>query len=110
MYLNNTVVVVDDIGEGENALACATAKEGCCRTDSVGHFYFPNGTRLLFRHGDFSRDREDTGIVRLNRKNGATSPLGTYTCEIPDVNGILQNLTIELGRLVKICYIKSIKG
>ena len=102
MYLNNTVVAVDDIGEEENGLACKTTKEGCCRTDGLGHFYFPNGAGRLSSSGgggDFYRDRENTGIIRLNRRNDATSPLGTYTCEIPDVNGVLQNLTINLGKL-----------
>ena len=102
MYLNNTVVVVDDIGAEENGLACKTTKEGCCRTDRLGHFYFPNGAGQLSSSGeggDFYRNREDTGIVRLNRRNGATSPLGAYTCEIPDANGVLQNLTINLGKL-----------
>ena len=104
MYLNNTVVVVDDIGAEENGLACKTTKEVCCRAGGLGNFYFPNGMQLSSSGGggDFYRDREDTGIVRLNRRNGATSPLGVYTCEIPDVNGVLQYLTIELGRLVRI--------
>ena len=94
------MVVVETIGEEENGLACVTTKEVCCRADRLGNFYFPDGMQLSStgEGGDIYRDREDTGIVRLNRRNGATSPLGTYTCEIPDVNGVLQNLHITLGK------------
>ena len=100
-YLNNTVVMVEAIGKKENGLACVTTKAVCCKADRLGNFYFPDGSRLLSsrKAGDIYRDRVDTGIIRLNRRNGATSPLGTYRCEIPDVNGVLQNLFITLGKI-----------
>ena len=94
--------MVEAIGEEVNGLACVTTKAVCCREDRLGNFYFPNGMGQLSSSGggeDIYRDREDTGIVRLNRRNGATSPLGTYRCEIPDANGVLQNLYITLGKI-----------
>ena len=44
--MNNTVVVVETIGEEENGLACVTTKEVCCRVDRLGNFYFPDGIQL----------------------------------------------------------------
>ena len=96
-YLNNTVVLVDGIGEEGNALLCVTSSQDCCTT---GEFYYPDGTPVLIRNRgqDFYRNRGD-GFIRLNRRNGATSPTGSYRCEIPDAAGNLQNIVIEVGML-----------
>ena len=100
-YLNNTVVLVDDIGEEGNALLCVTSKQDCCTTDRRGEFYYPNGVLVPTngRGQDFYRNRGD-GFIRLNRRNGATSPTGRYRCEIPDAAGNLQNIVIEVGELL----------
>ena len=82
----------------------------CCRnTDgpggsggSVGEWYFPNGTMVPRNMGapssaNFTR-KGFTHQVRLNRRNNATSPTGTYECRVPDGNtGELMNASIILG-------------
>ena len=52
-YQNNSLVILEDIGEGDNALLCITELTACCRppyTDEIGavmgNWYFPNGTRV----------------------------------------------------------------
>ena len=99
-YLNNTVVLVDGIGEEGNALLCVTSKQDCCTTDRRGEFYYPDGVLVPTRNisDDFYRNRGD-GFIRLNRRNGATSPTGSYRCEIPDTAGNLLNIVIEVGML-----------
>ena len=99
-YLNNTVVLVDDIGEEGNALLCVTSEQDCCTTDRRGEFYYPDGVLVPTRNigDDFYRNRGD-GFIRLNKRNGATSLTGRYRCEIPDAAGNLQNIVIEVGML-----------
>lgn len=99
---NNTVVLVDDIGEEENALLCITNNADCCSGSiRAGEFYFPNSNSpvLISREGgDFYRNR-GTQLIRLNRRNGATSPTGIFRCEIPDAKGVMQNMLINIGML-----------
>ena len=35
-------------------------------------------------------------MVRLNRRNNATSPTGVYRCEIPDASGTNQTLYVGI--------------
>ena len=48
----------------------------------------------------FYRNRGDQ-LIRLNRRQGATSPTGRYRCEIPDASGEIQNLYITWSELTK---------
>ena len=45
-YLNNSIVAINYIGEGDNALLCMTHKPDCCKppngNTSQGEFYYPN--------------------------------------------------------------------
>ena len=119
MYLPGDAVLVTDIGvfNAENrtdpgtSLVCVTSNVNtkCCRgrngpNDSggnVGEWYFPNDAIVprnsVAQTGDFTR----TGFthqVRLNRRNSATSPTGTYKCRVPDeATGELVNASIILG-------------
>ena len=95
-YANNSAIRLIDIGEGENALFCKTNKQDCC-TNRYGQLYYPNGVQVPIKkllHG-FYRNRGER-IVRLNRKKGILSPIGRYQCEIPDADGVLQNIYITL--------------
>ena len=98
VYLNNTAVLVENIGEGQNALLCYTTNPTCCGNRRVGEFYFPNNTMvpILSAGGSFYRNRGNKHI-RLNRRNDATSPTGRYRCQLPDVNGEMQSIFIDLG-------------
>jgi hypothetical protein len=98
LYLNDnqltnySIVNIEDIGEGDSALICYTNSSDCCMSQRVGEWYFPNGSAVS-KQGemkDFYRDREEM-MVRLNRRNNATSPIGIYCC---DISGSNRNICI----------------
>ena len=87
LYGDNSIVSLEEIGEGRNALLCTTNKTECCqggRHLPYREWYFPNETSVRVNgDGDsFYRDR-DLGIVRLNRRHNDTSQSGIFRCEIP---------------------------
>lgn len=90
--------MLEDIGEGDDALICATNNKLCCQDSRQGHFLFPDGSLVPVASAgqDFYRNR-GSYIIRLNRRNGATSPVGRYGCEIPDENGALQRIFIHVS-------------
>ena len=100
-YQNNSIVTLDDIGEGNNALFCVTDQTACCRrpfTDSIelnatGNWFFPNGSRVPSSgvQWDFHRTR-DQSAVRLQRRRGGEE--GIYQCMIPDATGVDQTIYI----------------
>lgn len=97
--MNNSVVLLEDIGEGDNALLCFTERLTCCDGGNrAGEFFFPNGTlvQISSSNANFYRNR---GIkhIRLNRRNDATTPTGRYRCQIPDASGELQDIFIHIG-------------
>ena len=98
-YLNNTVILMDEIGVGDSALLCRTNNTGCCGsslTSFRGEFYYPNSNNIVPTAGispSFYRNR-GTGFIRLNRQPNTDIPLGEYRCEILDDRGIRQNLFI----------------
>ena len=100
-YLNNTLILVDEIGVGDSALLCRTNNDVCCSRASPfrGEFYYPDNT-LIPTAGDnpsFYRNR-DTNLIRLNRQPNTDIPLGEYRCEILDDQGIEQQLFIHIGK------------
>ena len=99
IYLNNSVISLHEVGEGENALICKTDKQDCCGTppNRFGEFYYPSGSVVPIRNrlDKFYRQRGDSEIY-LNRRADSTSPTGTYRCVIPNAAGILQTLNIDL--------------
>ena len=106
-YVNNSVICLTDIGERNNALLCLTDATQCCNINGVilGDWYFPDGT-LVIDGQDASRDiyrNRGPSVVRLNRRNNATSPTGVYRCEIPDASGTTQTLYVGV-------YTTDIKG
>ena len=99
VYLNNSVIPLSEVGENENALLCKTDLVTCCGTppNRFGEFYYPDGATILIQnagHG-FYRNR---GVqeVRLNRREGVTSPTGKFHCAVPDASGMIRNLYIHL--------------
>ena len=88
------------------SLVCVTSNvnTNCCRGNdggNVGEWHFPSDM-LVPRNSkaqtnDFTRSGF-THQVRLNRRNSATSPTGTYECRVPyGVTGELVNASIVLG-------------
>ena len=119
VYLPGDTVLITDIGVSllaypnpGSSLVCNTSNVNthCCRTKdnpngpSLGEWYFPNGT-IVPRprdnpNGDFITTRF-THQVHLNRRNNTTTPLGTYTCVVPDMkNAMNHNTTITLGESI----------
>ena len=97
-YENNSVVNIHTIGEGDSALLCKTDNPDCCSCSRLGTFYNPCGAQVpaySSQHQCFYRKRGDQ-VIRLNRKNGTSSPTGRYTCEIPDADGITQKIFINI--------------
>ena len=106
-YQNNSLVILEDIGEGEDALLCTTELTACCRPpytgeimDVMGNWYFPNGTsvpsevvnRTSGLQWDFYETRGRSTILMHRRRGGVN---GTYRCEIPDALGVTQTIYIE---------------
>ena len=100
-YQNNSLVTLEDISEGDNALRCVTDQTACCRppyTDSIGqlalgNWWFPNGTRLPTSgiRWDIHRTRGQSAIL-LHRRRGGED--GIYRCEIPDAMNVYQTIYI----------------
>ena len=100
MYGNSSQVSLEDVGEGVgNALICRTDKVDCCGSipNRFGQFYYPSGLQVPFNSAGqgFYRNRGDQ-LIRLNRREGTTSPSGKYCCEIPDASGETKNICITL--------------
>ena len=99
VYLNNSAAPLMEVGEGERALLCKTDLEECCgmQPNRFGEFYYPNGVRVpIARHQQgFYRNRGEQ-VIRLNRRDGATSPTGKYQCKIPNAGGVTVDIYITL--------------
>ena len=114
--LNDTVyqpgdsILIGDIGESispENAgssLVCVTTNVNtqCCRGSDgrrAGEWYFPDGTMVPSdrnnRQANFTRSGF-THQVRLNRRNNAMLPTGTYECRVPHDATEMVNANITL--------------
>ena len=99
-YQNNSIVILEDIGEHDDALLCVTNLTACCRPSGsggngsvLGNWFFPNGTRVpsLGNQWNFYRTRGHM-VVRMQRRRGGEE--GIYRCEIPDTFGLIQTLYI----------------
>ena len=100
-YKNNSLVTLEDIGDGENALLCVTDQPACCRspyTDAtgqrtLGNWFFPNGTRVPGggQQWDFHRTRGHM-VVTLNLRRSGED--GVYYCVVRDAMDITQTIYI----------------
>lgn len=95
---NNSRMSLSQVGEANEAIVCKTEKLDCCGLPNrAGEFHYPNGQKVVpgrFGTG-FYRNRGPQQI-RLNRRNGISSPTGTFRCEIPGPRGTLLNIFITL--------------
>ena len=99
-YPNNTQLFLGDTGDTStgSAILCTTNKSPCCATNHLGEWYYPNGSMVLNNAAgeDFYRGRGDQ-TIRLNRRNNAQSPTGSFCCELPDNNDVTHRLCVTLG-------------
>ena len=79
-------------------MLCVTDGDCCNPPNRAGEFYYPDNSlvRTQGTGDNLYRNRGD-GMIRLNRRNGATSPTGTYKCAIPDSSGVIQEVFINLN-------------
>ena len=89
------------IGEGAAALQCTTDNITCCGT--AGEFYYPDGSLVddissVVSVKSYYISRSSM-LIGLNRRS-ATVETGQFRCEIPDANGTLVNLFINIGMIV----------
>ena len=105
-YQNNSLVTLEDIGEGDDALLCETDQLACCRPPYTGamggvrgNWYFPNGTIVPIEtvnsttndQWDFYSTRGDS-VLSLHRKRNGED--GVYRCVIPDASNVTQTLYV----------------
>ena len=85
---NNSVVLLDDIGDTSGALHCITDLDGCCVDPDQGEWYYPNGTEVSTGYGFHTTrsirtmEQGGGGRVSLRRKAEVVSPTGTYCCQV----------------------------
>ena len=116
VYLPGDTILITDIGSDNtnsrsdpgSSLVCNTTNINaqCCRSadnpngESRGDWHLPNGDSLRYTPDtNFYRARY-IQQVRLYRKNGAMSPTGVFTCEVPnDANSTMPfTATITIGK------------
>ena len=100
-YQNNSVITLEDIGEGDNGLLCMTDVTDCCRPHLgrvLGNWFFPNGTKVVSSgyQWDFHRTRGES-VLNLQRRRGGAD--GIYRCVIPvpQSDAEYANQTIFIG-------------
>ena len=91
-------MILEDIGEGDDALLCITNYTACCQLNdtggrALGNWFFPNGTRVPsgVSEWDFFRAR-DQMVVSMHRRRGGVE--GIYHCVIPDAMNVTQTIYI----------------
>ena len=90
VYQNNSIVTLEDIGEGDDGLLCITDPRNCCRVpytvtvSGAGNWFFPNETQLPSSgtQWDFHTVRGQS-VVYLHRRRGGEE--GIYRCDTPNV-------------------------
>ena len=94
-YQNNSLVTLEDVGEGDDALFCMTEYSTCCKQPALGNWFFPNGTRVPSsgNNWDFHRSRSDMAVLLHRRRSGED---GVYSCVAPDALNVTQTIYIGI--------------
>ena len=99
LYPNNSLVNLEDIGEGNKALLCLTNNISCCENTSTVGWYGPGEmpTSIVAEMNNTTGLYTSRGpsVIRLNKINGATDSSGVFNCRIPDADG--NDQTIYIG-------------
>ena len=94
-YQNNSLVTLEDIGQGDSSLDCKTNQTtDTCYQPCKKNWFFPNETRVPSggQKWCFYRTRSDMVVSMHNRGGGMD---GIYRCEIPESMKV--NQTIYIG-------------
>ena len=99
-YQNNSLVTLEEIGEGDDALLCVTDLTACCRPphtrppSATGNWFFPNGTRVPSSgsNWDIHKTRGRSTVVLHRRRGGGVT--GIYSCAVPDAMNVTQTIYI----------------
>ena len=105
LIANNSIVLLQSIGEGDaGALLCTTNRIACCTgSNRVGEWFYPDGrmvpimTPAVDAPEPYCRNRGDM-LIRLNRRpNQGLSEMysGVYCCQIPDQNNVIQTMCVR---------------
>ena len=96
-------MVLENIGEGDDALRCMTDFRNRPPYNdpigdgwrTLGNWFFPNGTRVRSsgNQWDIYRTRGQS-VVLLHRRRGGAE--GIYRCEIPDTMNVIQTMYIRV--------------
>ena len=102
-YQNNSIINLENIGEGDDSLHCLTNLTACCRPaytnairiEALGNWFFPNGTRVPSSgvRWDIHRTRGRMRVYLRRRRGGEE---GVYSCVIPVAMNIPQTIYIGL--------------
>ena len=98
VYINNSDILITEVGEGINGLSCQTSRADCCKSPPAGEWFYPNGQMVGLRSSgdDMYRNRDDLGNVFLNRRNDVRTPRGIYHCLLPDHYGVMTKMQVGL--------------
>ena len=102
LYPNNSIVNIEDIGYGANALYCITDRVNCCRQSdggASGEWYKPGETTPVDGNGltstqTLSKSRNSSVVALHRRKDNI--PTGLYRCELLNSGGENQSIYIGL--------------
>ena len=97
LYPNNSLVDLDEIGSGTEALFCLTNNINCCENPSQGDWFGPReNLKEMETIDDFYTSRGRSAIY-LNKvaTNSSQTQSGVFYCRIPDADG--NNRTIYIG-------------
>ena len=89
-YPNNSLVTLEDIGEGGDGLLCMTEYSTCCNQPAIWNWFFPNGS--IVPSSGQKWDFQSNMTVSLRRR--AVGEDGVYHCEIPDGLNVTQTIYI----------------
>ena len=119
MYYDGDTILISDIGhqppddrsDPGSTLVCVTTNvnTACCRKSdnnglnnatagAVGEWRYPNHTLVPRRSGnvDFVRIAYSHHVRLAREVSTSIPPLGVYSCEVPDLSGVILTATITL--------------
>ena len=102
-YVDISLVGNNGSGSSSDFIQCHTDLVTCCSRDqgaNRGDWYFPNGTRLLFRNSeDGIFEARKAQRLELCHRNNANEPTGIYRCDIETnaVHGNGMRDTVYMG-------------